>query len=78
MTGFKILSFREMLQGLPKSLAQVKAREASENLLNEILQIIRFLTVCYYHVMYEFQSESTLYSLPEYQVTPCYLIFRQT
>ena len=29
------------------------------------------LTVCYYHVMYEFQSESTLYILPEYQGTPC-------
>ena len=28
-------------------------------------------TVCYYHVMYEFQSESTLYSLPECQGTPC-------
>ena len=29
------------------------------------------LTVCYYHVTYEFQSESTLYSLPECQETPC-------
>ena len=29
------------------------------------------LTVCYYHVTYEFQSESTLYSLPECQGTPC-------
>ena len=28
-------------------------------------------TVCYYHVTYEFQSESTLYSLPECQGTPC-------
>ena len=27
--------------------------------------------VCYYHVTYEFQSESTLYSLPECQGTPC-------
>ena len=27
---------------------------------------IRFImTVCYYHVTYEFQSELTLYSLPE-------------
>ena len=25
------------------------------------------MTVCYYHVTYEFQSESTLYSLPECQ-----------
>ena len=29
------------------------------------------LAVCYYHVTYEFQSESTLYSLPECQGTPC-------
>ena len=29
------------------------------------------LTVCYYHVTYEFQSESKLYSLPECQLTPC-------
>ena len=29
------------------------------------------LTVCYYHVTYEFQSDSTLYSLPECQGTPC-------
>ena len=30
-----------------------------------------FQTVCYYHATYEFQSESTLYSLPECQGTPC-------
>ena len=29
------------------------------------------LTVCYCHVTHEFQSESTLYSLPEYQGAPC-------
>ena len=29
------------------------------------------LTVCYHHVMYDFQSKSTLYSLPECQGTPC-------
>ena len=29
------------------------------------------ITVCYYQVTYEFQSEPTLYSLPECQVTPC-------
>ena len=28
-------------------------------------------TVSYYHVKYEFQGESTLYSLPECQRTPC-------
>ena len=32
---------------------------------------IPMLTVCYYHVTYEFQSESTLLSLPECQGTPC-------
>ena len=31
---------------------------------------IGFETVCYYHVTYEFQSESTPYSLPECQGTP--------
>ena len=30
-----------------------------------------FLTLCYHHVMYKFQSESSLYSLPECQETPC-------
>ena len=29
------------------------------------------LLVCYYHVTYEFQSESALYSLPEWQETFC-------
>ena len=28
-------------------------------------------TVCYYHVMYDFQSEFTLYNLPECQGSPC-------
>ena len=28
-------------------------------------------TVCYFYVTHEFQSESTLYSLPECQGTPC-------
>ena len=28
-------------------------------------------TACYYHVTYDFKSESTLYSLPEYQGAPC-------
>ena len=32
---------------------------------------IRLIIVCYYHVTYEFQSESTLYSLPECHGTPC-------
>ena len=31
----------------------------------------KFQTVCYYHVTYEFHSESTIYSLPECQGTPC-------
>ena len=39
-----------------------------------------FQTICYYHVRYEFQSESTRYNLLEYQRTPClkqaYLTFK--
>ena len=29
-----------------------------------------FMTVCSYHVTYEFQGESTVYSLPECHRTP--------
>ena len=39
----KILSPKQMLQRLPIALAQVKASNTSENLLNEIRQIIYFL-----------------------------------
>ena len=38
--GLKILTPKQMLQRLPISLAQVKAGNTSENLLNEIRQII--------------------------------------
>ena len=38
--GLKILTPKQMLQRLPKSLAQVKAGNTSEKLLNEIRQII--------------------------------------
>ena len=38
--GFKILTPKQMLQRLPIPLAQVKAGNPSENLLNEIRQII--------------------------------------
>ena len=38
--GLKILTPKQMLQGLPIALAQVKASNTSENLLNEIIQII--------------------------------------
>ena len=38
--GLKILSPKQMLQRLPIALAQVKAGNTSENLLNEIKQII--------------------------------------
>ena len=38
-TGLKILTFNQMFQRLPISLAQVKAGNNSENLLNEIRQI---------------------------------------
>ena len=39
-TGFKILAPKQMLQRLPIDLAQVKAGNNSESLLNEIRQII--------------------------------------
>ena len=38
--GLKILTSKQMLQRLPIALAQVKAGNNSENLLNEIRQII--------------------------------------
>ena len=39
-TGLKILTRKQMLQRLPIALAQVKAGNNSENLLNEMRQII--------------------------------------
>ena len=39
----KILTPKQMLQILPVALAQVKASNASENVLNEIKQILYFL-----------------------------------
>ena len=39
-SNLKILTPKQMLQGLPIALAQVKAGSTSENLLNEIRQII--------------------------------------
>ena len=39
-SNVKILSPKQMLQRLPISLAQVKAGNASESLLNEIRQIM--------------------------------------
>ena len=39
----KILTPKQMLQRLPIAVAQVKAGSASENLLNEIRQIINSL-----------------------------------
>ena len=38
--GLKILSHKQMLQRLPIALAQVKVGNTTENLLNEICQII--------------------------------------
>ena len=40
LSKLKILTPKQMLQRLPIALAQVKAGKASENLLNEIRQII--------------------------------------
>ena len=42
-TGLKIFTPKQMLQRLPIALAQVKAGNNSENLLNEIRQIIYLL-----------------------------------
>ena len=39
-TGLKILSPKQILQRLPIALAQIKAGNNSENLLNEIRQIV--------------------------------------
>ena len=39
-TGIKILTPKQMLQRLPIALAQVKASNNSESLLNEIRQIV--------------------------------------
>ena len=41
--GLKILRPKQMLQRLPIALAQVKAGNNSESLLNEIRQIVYFL-----------------------------------
>ena len=42
-TGLKILTPKQMLQKLPIALAQVKADDNSERLLNEIRKIVFFL-----------------------------------
>ena len=42
-TGLKILTPKQMLQRLPIVLAQVKADNNSESLLNKIRQIVYFL-----------------------------------
>ena len=42
-TGLKILTPKQMLQRLPIALAQVKAGNNSQNLLNEIRKIIYLL-----------------------------------
>ena len=39
-TGLKILTHKQMLQRLPVALAQIKACNSSESLLNEIRQIV--------------------------------------
>ena len=39
-TGLKILTSKQLLQRLPIALAQVKAGNNSENLLNKIRQIV--------------------------------------
>ena len=47
------------------------------SLTNHLLKTNKFelsvkaMTACYYHVTCDIQSESTLYSMPELQGTPC-------
>ena len=43
-TEFKILTAKQMLQRLPISLAQIKAGNNSQSLLNEIRQIVYYLS----------------------------------
>ena len=42
-TGLKILTSNQMLKRLPRALAQIKAGNNSESLLNEIRQIVYYL-----------------------------------
>ena len=42
-TRLKILTSKQIIQRLPKALAQLKAGNTSENLVNEIRQIIHSL-----------------------------------
>ena len=42
-TGLKILTSNQMLKRLPIALAQIKAGNNSESLLNEIRQIVNYL-----------------------------------
>ena len=44
------------------------ARAIKKMSVNEMRDL---MTVCYYHVMYEIQNESTLYSFSEYQGNSC-------
>ena len=50
--GLKILTPKQMLQRLPIALAQVKAGNTSEKLLNEIRQIIYDLYLKNYITIY--------------------------
>ena len=43
VTGLKILTSNQMLKILPITLAQIKAGNNSESLLNEIRQIVYYL-----------------------------------
>ena len=42
-TGLKILTLKQMFQRLPKALAQIKAGNNSQSLLNEISQVAHSL-----------------------------------
>ena len=56
---------------------RTKNHLVSKRTLNHFAKLAKWLCcvlhlhACFYHVTYEFQSESRLYSLPECQGTPC-------
>ena len=50
---------------------QSVTRSSDNKKIYDGMYISKYYTVCYYHFTCKFQSEATLYSLPECQGTPC-------
>ena len=70
--GLKILTFKQMLQEFPIPLAQVKAGNTSENLLNEILQIIYSL-----YRAKEITDNKIINSIYSYNTVKLYQVIKQ-